>query len=49
MSEPRPPSKFYILAAALIAVVIWAVLGVPGSEHGTKPAWEVARNTLLHR
>jgi hypothetical protein len=30
--QRKPPSKFYVLAAILISVVVWATLGPPTRE-----------------
>ena len=43
----KPPGKAYLLAAILIAVVIWMVMGAP-SEPSHGPI-ELARGGLLHR
>ena len=44
----NPPSRFYILAALVIAIVIWMVMGAPDSDPASKPL-AIARSGLLHR
>lgn len=47
-ASPRPPSKLYILAAVVIAVTIWMVLGAPDSDPAIA-RFAVARNSAPHR
>jgi len=48
MTPPyQPPSRFYVLAAIMIAVVIWMVMGSPGSVPANGPT-ELARNGSAH-
>ena len=44
----KPPSKWYFLAAAVIAVAIWMVLGAPDSDFASTPI-AVARSGMLPR
>ncbi|HXI05429.1 MAG TPA: hypothetical protein VNJ49_03720 [Bradyrhizobium sp.] len=44
----KPPSRYYILAALAIAVVIWLVMGAPGTGPAPWP-FEIARSTAGHR
>jgi hypothetical protein len=31
-TQRKPPSKFYILAAILISILVWAIMGPPTPE-----------------
>jgi hypothetical protein len=44
----KPPSKFYVLAAVIIAVVIWMVMGSPDSDPASTPM-AIARGSFGHR
>lgn len=44
----KPPSKWYLLAAAIIAVAIWMVLGAPESDFASTPI-AIARSGMVHR
>jgi hypothetical protein len=44
----KPPSRFYVLAAIVIAVVIWMVMGSPGSVPANGPT-EIAGSSFVHR
>jgi hypothetical protein len=48
MSSHNPPSRFYVLAAIVIAVVIWMVMGAPDSDPATAPL-AIARSGVAHR
>ena len=47
-APPKPPSKVYLLAAIVIAVVIWMVMGTPDSDAVSTPI-AVARSGFGHR
>ena len=49
--DQRPCLKTTALAAAAIAILIWATLGAPGHESGSGGlgSWLVARNSSGHR
>jgi hypothetical protein len=44
----KPPSKWYFLAAAVIAVAIWMVLGAPDSDFASTPI-AIARSGAVLR
>jgi hypothetical protein len=44
----KPPSKFYVLAAIVIAVLIWIVMGTPDSDPASTPM-AIARGSFGHR
>ncbi len=47
-TPPKPPGKWYFLAAAVIAVAIWMVMGAPDSDAPATPI-AIARGGLGHR
>jgi hypothetical protein len=48
MNAHKPPSRFYILAAIVIAVVIWMVMGAPDNDPASAPL-AIARSGVTHR
>ena len=48
MSSQKPPSRLYILAAIVLAVVLWMVWGAPGGGPANWP-FEIARSNAGHR
>ncbi|MCP4621746.1 MAG: hypothetical protein GY844_35525 [Bradyrhizobium sp.] len=44
----EPPGRFYVFAAIAIAVVIWMVMGSPGSVPANGPT-KLARIGAVHR
>jgi hypothetical protein len=48
MNSPKPPSRFYVLAAIVIAVVIWMVMGAPENDPAYAPL-AIARTSVPHR
>jgi hypothetical protein len=44
----KPPSKWHFLAAAVIAVAIWMVLGAPDSDFASTPI-AIARSGAVLR
>jgi hypothetical protein len=47
-TPPKPPGKWHFLAAAVIAVAIWMVMGAPDSDVASTPI-AIARNAAGHR
>jgi hypothetical protein len=41
----KPPSRYYLLAALAIAVVIWMVMGAPAHDGSSVPT-ELARSLV---
>ena len=48
MNPHKPPSRFYVLAAIVIAVVIWMVMGAPESDPTSAPL-AIARSGVTNR
>jgi len=46
--NPHKPSRFYVLAAIVIAVVIWMVMGAPENDPAYAPL-AIARTSVPHR